>query len=171
MSSIYSVHPRFFGTPKVKSASRPLSESAPIKNAIEIHDSTLAGISRVGPDLVLRLVPAYVHQSGGRPGIDPGSGGLQDIDLIISEAVLESSPSEFPVNLHGGSIFIGEVRWDNSLPLPLAVSDAVSLTAVTCRGELLAVRCTGASAVTCGELRYIEEFQGAVEGGPRAVGS
>lgn len=129
-----------------------------MNSEIELHDSTLASITPDGHDLILCLAPAYVHRSAGRPGIDQGSGWLQDIDLVISEAVVESLPTEFPVDLSEGSFSVGEVRCDNSIPLPLAVSGAVSLVAVTCRGELLAVRGTGASTVTRGELRYLEEF-------------
>jgi hypothetical protein len=92
-----------------------------MNSEVEIHDSTLASITPDGRDLVLCLAPAYVHRSAGRPGIDQGSGWLQDIDLVISEAVVESSPSGFPVNLSDGSFSDGEVRWDNSIPLPLAV--------------------------------------------------
>jgi hypothetical protein len=135
-----------------------------MNSGVEIHDSTLAGITPEGRDLVLRLAPAYVHRSAGRPGIDQGSGWLQDIDLVISEAVVESLPSECPVDLSDGSFAVGEVRWDNLVPLPLAVSGTVSLAAVTCRGELLAVRGTGASAVTRGESRYLEEFPGPING-------
>jgi hypothetical protein len=135
-----------------------------MNSEVEIHDSTLASITPDGRDLVLCLAPAYVHRSAGRPGIDQGSGWLQDIDLVISEAVVESSPSGFPVNLSDGSFSDGEVRWDNSIPLPLAVWGTVSLTAVTCRGEILAVRGTGASSVARGDARYVEEFPGPVDG-------
>ena len=131
-----------------------------MNSEVEIHDSTLASITPDGRDLVLCLAPAYVHRSAGRPGIDQGSGWLQDIDLVISEAVVESSPSDFPVDLSEGSFTDGEVRWDNSIPLPLAVWGAVSLTVMTCRGEILAVRGTGASVVTRGDARYVEEFPG-----------
>ena len=135
-----------------------------MNSEVEIHDSRLVGVTPDGRDLVLRLAPAYVHRSAGRPGIDQGSGWLQDIDLVISEAVVESLPSEFPVDLSDGSFSDGEVRWDNSIPLPLAVCGAVSLTAVTCHGEILAVRGTGASALTRGDARYVEEFPGPGDG-------
>ncbi len=131
-----------------------------MNSEVEIHDSTLARITPDGRDLVLCLAPAYVHRSAGRPGIDQGSGWLQDIDLVIFEAVVESSPSDLPAGLSEGSFTDGEIRWDNSIPLPLDVRGSVSLTAVTCRGEILAVRGTGASAATRGEAKYVEEFPG-----------
>ena len=127
---------------------------------IELHDSTLESIVRMGPDLLLRLRPAYVHRSEGRPGIDPGSGWLQDIDLILREGVAEALPSEFPFDLESGSFEAGEDRWENSIPLPLSTSATARLAAVTTRGARLEVRGAGASAVRRGEPRYVEEFRG-----------
>lgn len=129
-----------------------------MNSQVEIHDTTLACIISVGRDLILRLAPAYIHRSPGRPGIDSGSGWLQDIDLVLTNAVVESLPSEFPVDMSEGSFSIGQDRSDNMIPLPLSFRGPVSLAAVTNRGELLAIRGTGASAVTRGELRYVEEF-------------
>lgn len=131
-----------------------------MNSIIEIHDSTLASISFVGHDLVLCLSPAYVHQTAGRPGIDQGSGWVQDINVVFSEAVVEFSPLEIPCGLSERTLSVGEIHWDNGIPLPLAVSGEVSLTAITCQNERLVVRGTGASAVTLGALRYVEEFPG-----------
>jgi hypothetical protein len=129
-----------------------------VPSGIEIHDSTLAGIMFIGRDLVARLVPAYIHKSAGRPGIDQGTGWLQEIDLVISEAVVERVPSELPDDLMEGALSVGEVRWDSVMPLPLAASGQVTLTAVTSRGQLLSVRGVGISAVVRGVARCIEGF-------------
>lgn len=131
-----------------------------MNSVVEIHDSTLAGITPDGRNLVLRLEPGYVHRSEGRPGIDQGSGWLQDIDLIVSEAVAESLPVQLPSVLSDGAFSIGEVRWDNTIPLPLTASGLIRLTVVTDRGELLIIRGTAASIVVRGELRYVEEYPG-----------
>src|SRR3954447_25869367 len=88
-----------------------------LNNAVEIHDSTLAGVNNRGRDVVVRLVPAYVHCSEGRPGIDPGSGWLQDIDLVFRDAVIESLPSQLPSSLSDGDLCTGEGRWENGIPL------------------------------------------------------
>jgi len=39
------------------------------------------------------------HRSQGCPGIDPGSGWMQDLDLMISEGMLGSSSTESPEKL------------------------------------------------------------------------
>ena len=131
-----------------------------MNSIIEIHDSVLASICPRGGDLILHLAPAYVHRSAGRPGIDPGSGWAQDLDLVISDAAVESLPTGLPAELSDGAFAAGEARWDNAIPLPLGFEGAVSLTAVTNQGERLAVRGTGATVVACGNPRYIEPFPG-----------
>ncbi len=128
---------------------------------VEIHDSTFAGIEAVGPDVVVRLAPAYVHHSEGRPGVDPGSVWLQDVDLIIRQAAIESSPSRFPGWLSEGILSIGEAIWENVIPLPLTAPGVVSFSADTGEGETLVVRGMDAEALPRGEPRYVEPFPGA----------
>lgn len=134
-----------------------------MNSLVEIHDSTLAAITFVDRDLVLRLAPAYLHRSSGQPGVDHGSGWLQDLDLVISEAVAGSLPLELPSDLWNGSISIDGTRWDNIIPLPLIALDAVSFTAVTNHGERLVVRGAGASIVIRGDMRYVEEYPGSTD--------
>jgi hypothetical protein len=135
-----------------------------MNSAIEIHDSNLAGVESVGRDAVFHLDAAYVHRSEGRPGIDPGSGWLQDIDLVVSGAVIESLPEELPGALADGVLSAGGTAWDNLIPLPLAVSGAVALSMTTSGGELVLVHGSGAEIVPRGEPRFIEPFPGCVEG-------
>jgi hypothetical protein len=137
-----------------------------VNRRIEVHDTTLAGISYQGRDLRVHLAPAYVHASEGRPGLDPGSGWLQDVDLIVSEAVVESSPSRLPAWLSDGTFSAGEIVLENEVPFPLAVPGPVRLRFVTGHGESLAVAGAGASALPRGEPRYLEEFPGADDSGP-----
>lgn len=131
-----------------------------MNRGIEIHDSTLVAIEPVGRDVALLLAPAYMHCSEGRPGVDPGSGWLQDTTLFIREAVVESSPSRLPCTLSDGAFSIGESSWENGIPLPLEATGSVSLSAVTEDGDSLAIHGLGAEAVLHGEPRYLEHFPG-----------
>ena len=135
-----------------------------MNGALEIHDSNLAGVELAGGDAVLQLDAAYVHRSEGRPGIDPGSGWVQDIDLVISEAAIESFPSDLPRALAGGALSAGGASWDNLIPLPLAVTGPISLSMATSKGEPVLIRGSGAEVVPRGEPRYIERFPGLIEG-------
>jgi hypothetical protein len=134
-----------------------------MNSVLEIHDSALAGVERNGRDMVLRLAPGYLHRSEGRPGIDPGSGWLQDIDLVIRGAIIASLPSGLPCVLSDGALSVNGEDWDNAIPLPLEVSGAVSLSLTTSSGESLVVRGSGAEVVPRGEPRYIEPFPGVAD--------
>ena len=135
----------------------PLSS---LNSEIELHDSTLDSVEMVDRDLVIRVAPAYVHRSARRPGIDPGTGWVQDVDLVVFEAVVESLPSELPCWLADGTLVVGEATWDNTIPLPLAAVGDVFLSAITANSEHLVVRGEGIKAVPRGEPTYVEESPG-----------
>jgi len=80
-----------------------------MNSGIELHDSTLASIQKEDSNLVVCLAPTYVHRSPGRPGVDPGSGGLQDVGLRLADAVVECASAEFPVGIAAGSILVGAI--------------------------------------------------------------
>jgi hypothetical protein len=131
-----------------------------VNTALEFHDSTLAGVDQNGRDLVLRLDPAYLHRSHGQPGLDPGEGWLQPLDLIVTEAIIEALPSVLPCDLFDGSLSAGGTIWENSVALPLEVAGAVTLRLVTCNGEHLAAQGNGVMCRLHGESRYLEPFPG-----------
>jgi hypothetical protein len=129
-----------------------------MNSAVEIHDSTLASVEAVSNDVIVRLSPAYVHRSEGRPGVDNGTGSRQDVDLIIRGAIVESSPIRIPCWLADGTLSAGETSWDNCIPLPLDVSGATVFEAVTENGEKIVISGVGAEALLKGDALYFEEF-------------
>jgi len=132
-----------------------------MNEAVEIHDSTLTSIEAENANLVVRLSPAYVHRSEGRPGWDAGSGWLRDVILIVSGAVVESLPSRSPCELCDGTLSVGEASWANVLPLPLSAAGPVLLTLTTSEGESIEIRGAGVEVIPRGEARYVDEFPGA----------
>jgi hypothetical protein len=134
-----------------------------LNRSVELHDSTIAAVEMHGTDAVVRFAPAYVHRSAGSPGVDPGSGWLQDLDLIVCEATIVSRPSNLPCDISDGSLAVGEVLWDNSIPLPIAGAGPVSLSAVTTAGASLLIQGSRAEVVLRGEARYLEKFPGSDE--------
>jgi hypothetical protein len=129
-----------------------------VNGALEFHDSTLAGVDQVSRALVFLFDPAYLHYSRGRPGLDPGGGWLQALDLVLTDAVIEALPSVLPCQLSDGSLSAGGATWDNCVPLPLEVVGPVSLRLVTSHGERLAAQGNGLRARPHGESRYVEAF-------------
>ncbi|WP_169975752.1 hypothetical protein [Tautonia rosea] len=126
---------------------------------IELHDSTLGGLEWVGSEIVVRLRPAYVHQSEERPGMDPGTGWVQAVDLIIRSATLESLPTRLPTILADGAFSIDGARWENQIPIPLDVRQAsIEFSAVTEASETLLVRGEGLSVLLRGDPRFVEQL-------------
>jgi hypothetical protein len=127
---------------------------------IELHDSWVAGITTSGGSVLVRYYPAYVHCSEGRAGFDPGSVWVQDIDLVVSEAVLESSFTEMPRELDDGSLSVGNEVFENAISFPLDVRGAVRFSVVSRNGERLVIQGTRATVVPVGKGRYVEQFPG-----------
>jgi len=87
--------------------------------AIEIHDSILAHVSFSQDEAQLHFESVYIHQSEGVPGRDAGSGWVHKAILRIHDASVKGVFSEFPVDLSGRQIQIGQNLLDNVIPLPL----------------------------------------------------
>jgi hypothetical protein len=58
--------------------------------AIEFHDSTFDGVRKDGTDLTLRFSAAHIHQSSGKPGVDEGSGWVQEALLHVRGGLVNS---------------------------------------------------------------------------------
>ncbi len=50
------------------------TDTAPLNEEIEIHDSVLGSIEIADDNVTLNLTPAYIHKSSGQPRVDSGSG-------------------------------------------------------------------------------------------------
>ena len=74
--------------------------------AIEIHDSTLDAIFVRDGEAVLHFPRVYIHESTGTPGVDAGSGWVQEALLRISDATVTRSFSKFPADLLDGHIML-----------------------------------------------------------------
>lgn len=125
---------------------------------IELHDSTVIAIESRAGSVVVRL-DAYVHRSEGRPGIDPGSGWSQTVDLVFAGGVVEKQPSELPCWLSGGNVSAG-VASAGMIPLPSSVLSSVRFEAIGLSGDQLIVRSERLEVVEVGEGRFVEAFPG-----------
>ena len=126
--------------------------------AIEFHDSTFDGVEREGADLALRFSAAYIHQSEGKPGVDAGSGWVQEVRLHISDAALSGVILDLPCDLWDGSISLDNKRFDNCVPIPLDYRGRVEVNLehdgkLTVIGARLRVELLG-------QPTYVEDFPG-----------
>lgn len=128
--------------------------------AIEIHDSELSAIV-VGQDRVtVRLDPAYVHRSPGRPGHDPGSGWLQPVEIVLFGGEIETPLPDMPCTLDAGC-FSGGADFVNGISMPFALMSAVKFEAYTLEGNRIVIRGAGIEVKAAGQAKYVEEFPGA----------
>ena len=127
--------------------------------AIEIHDSTLGAISVHGEEAVLHFPCVYIHESVGRPGIDAGTGWIQEALLRIYDAVITNSISKFPADLLGGHIILGEAVLDNQIPIPLCHKGPVEVRLESWNDEAVSITGSGAELELIGESKFVEEFR------------
>ncbi len=130
-----------------------------MNSIIELHDSTVAAISREGSAIEVRFEPAYVHKSTGRPGIDPGTGWTQDARLVISGASLTGTAPDLPCAVLDGDLLLGQERHDNSLPVPLDMAGLIRLRLEFGLGSQLIVTGVGVRLELLGEPCYVEDFE------------
>jgi hypothetical protein len=128
--------------------------------AIEIHDSVLVSIDKKSDRIEIGLDPAYVHQSPGVPGVDPGTGWVQAIALILEGGSVEGHVGEFPCDLTDGTLTIDERSSNNALVLPLDQTGKITLTLQAMwSGDVITFRGSRIFAIMNGQPEYVENFK------------
>ena len=125
----------------------------------EIHDSTLSKVTEKDRKVVLSFSKAYVHQSEGNPGVDGGTGWLQEIELELQEAQVLCAPIHLPEDLADGFIKVGGVTYDGGLDLPVGVEGEIEVWLQTSQSEELKVVASAIVSHEIGEAIFVEEFK------------
>jgi hypothetical protein len=127
---------------------------------IEIHDSELTSFKVSDDHIILELSPAYIHMSDGRPGIDVGTGWIQNAVIRVRGEGILGSISELPCDLWNGYLKVDGELYDNLIPIPLDSAGNIELQFTSISGESLQVRGDHITLELLGEPRYIEDFPG-----------
>jgi hypothetical protein len=130
-----------------------------INSAIELHDSTISAISYQGSSITVHFTPAYIHKSDQRPGIDAGTGWIQDAKLKMDNASVHGIFPELPADIWDGKIVIGSEEHKNTIPLPFAVVQNIVIHIEFCTGDHVKIEGAGAHLQLLGECKYIEDFK------------
>jgi hypothetical protein len=131
-----------------------------VNSLIELHDSVLAALILRDRDAVLSLKPAYIHRSSGRPGIDPGTGWTQDLEVTITDATVSGSSGLLPARISDGTLRVGNEDHPNALPM-VPLGSPVYLALVMETGNRVEVGGRRLSLVWVGQAQYVEDFPGA----------
>jgi hypothetical protein len=127
--------------------------------AIEIHDSELSAIAAGQDRVTVRLDPAYVHRSSGRPGHDAGSGWSQPVEIVLFGGQIETPLPEMPCTLDDGRLS-GGADFVNVIPIPFALNSSLQFEAYTLQGDRIVIRGVAVEVKAAGEAKYVEEFPG-----------
>jgi hypothetical protein len=127
--------------------------------SIEIHDSVLEDLHVLNSVAILDFSSVYIHQSAGRPGVDAGSGWVQKARLQIRDAIIEGSFSDFPCEILGGHITLGEAVLNNEIRIPLGYAGKTELRLESWNGAFVRITGGGVELELIGEPKYVEEFR------------
>lgn len=125
---------------------------------VEIHDSHLVSVIRESGFVVLRFDPAYVHESEGSPGVDPGTGWIQTVEVRVVNGALQAPVRDVPSDAWDGWVMTGQVRHSNGFPLPFEFQGPVELWLELRSGAEVIVRGDGIVASALGDPEYVEVF-------------
>jgi len=130
-----------------------------VNSAIELHDSVIGSIEPDGCWGVVSFTPAYFHWSEGQPGVDMGTGWVQDAKLWIGDAVVAGELPDLPCSITDGDLSLGLHAYPNDIPVPLDRHDIVELRVAFYPGCEIQIRGTSIRLELLGEPRYVEEFR------------
>ncbi|MGO9462871.1 MAG: hypothetical protein ACLQVF_01740 [Isosphaeraceae bacterium] len=131
-----------------------------MNSAIEFHDSVISQIQVTYRYVFVEFSPSYVHKSDGQPGIDTGSGWLQNARLRLNGASASGNRPLLPESLWHGSLRIGGQKHNGMLPIPLPAGGPVELNLVFVSGHEIVVSGEAIELELMGEATYVEEFDG-----------
>lgn len=125
---------------------------------IELHDSTVCEFVKHDETVIVHFLPVYLHISEGRPGIDRGTGWVQEARLFFTEASISGQLPDWPCEVMHGELILGTERKDNVVPVPLEFGDRAELRLIFDNIHAVTVIGRSVRLELVGEPRYVEEF-------------
>ena len=125
---------------------------------IEIHDSTVGEITLQDGAVIVHFLPACLHKSEGRPGIDCGTGWVQDARLVFADASANGNSPNLPCRVMDGELVVAGERHDNEIPVPLEITAPTELRVIFDSLHIVTIKGRGVRLDLFGEPRYVEEF-------------
>lgn len=130
-----------------------------MNSLIELHDSKVAEIGERDGTVSVHFLPAYLHKSEGRPGLDSGTGWVQEARLIFVDAAATGDFPDLPCDVVDGELVVGTERHDSEIPVPLVVTAHTKLRLVFDSLHTVTVTGRGVRLELLGEPRYVEDFR------------
>ena len=126
---------------------------------IEIHDSIVDGIYRLGSDIVLSFSDAYIHRSSGQAGVDPGTVWLRPATITFKNGILAGSSPDSPIRISDGTLEIEGQVSPNAIPIPFDHIGNVQLSLQFEDGTKVIVSGMSSILGLSGVEKYLEQFK------------
>lgn len=136
---------------------RLLNRDLSIKAAVELHDSKVESIVESDGSIELEL-KAYLHQSDGRPGIDPGTVWTQPVRLTFLNAKMQSTLVTYPDTIMNGLLTLSAERFENCFEIPLTHYGPTELHLEFANDIDLTIRGGGLHLEFLGIPTFVEKF-------------
>ncbi|XZE19334.1 hypothetical protein SH449x_004651 [Pirellulaceae bacterium SH449] len=136
---------------------RLLNKDLSINAAIELHDSKLTSIDEDDELLVVELM-AYLHQSDGSPGIDPGTVWMQSVRLTFLNGTMQCTLVEFPDTILDGCLTLSGEQFENCFAMPLKHDGPTVLSLDFANDIDLTVQADGLRVEYLGTPTFLEKF-------------
>jgi hypothetical protein len=131
-----------------------------LNEMIEFHDSNIMQVEVSNSNSMRILMRAYIHKSKGIPGIDPGTGWVQNAELQIKLLYSYGGVPAIRACIVSGMLVIAEKAYLNEIPIPLNCESIIYFSVILDDGSSFSVEGQGITLTLLGEAQYIEEFSG-----------
>jgi len=128
-----------------------------MRSGLELHDSRVSHIERVGGDAVIHFSHAYIHKSKGSPGKDTGTGWSQEAQLIMQGASSLAPSPPLPNTISEGYLEVGGIK-HQLIPLPFKRKVGAKLNLVFVDGGHLEIVGDKPFVELFGAPIYLEDF-------------
>lgn len=117
---------------------------------VELHDSEISVIEKVGSDVHLLFSPAYIHKDG--------KGWTQDLEVVIHQADMDMLGIDLPATLADGFMRsrIGSFR--NLISIPFSTDGKVEFEIEFMSGAKVSIHGEGISHEFKSGPVFVEEF-------------
>lgn len=130
---------------------------------IQLHDCEISEVIYSSGSTTIVFSTAYIHESAGVPGADPGCIWTQVATITIGDTNPPSTSGDLPIWVLGGTLAIGQTRHEEFIP---AVGQFESDTELTLHlstadgsdGGTLVVKGSRVQIELCGEPSEPEEY-------------
>jgi hypothetical protein len=127
--------------------------------ALEFHDCRVKSITSVDGTVSLNFCAAYLHKSEGVPGVDDGSGWVQEGKLEFVNATERGAAVDIGEGwMVGGTLAVQSGEPMSMLPVPFDAAGGVTATFTFNNGVHVHLTAEAAHLSLTGQAEFVEDF-------------